>query len=88
MSEHEDILSMVIAAATQIGVVEQRGGAAVLDGGALGLAGEKGGDALAVVEWAKFPKDAACNVSHVLPNCIFWEAEAITKTPYPPVFAW
>src|SRR5271154_1286103 len=48
MSEHEDILSMVIAAATQIGVVEQRGGAAVLGGGALGLAGEERGDALAV----------------------------------------
>jgi hypothetical protein len=39
---------MVIAAATQIGVVEQRGGAAVLGGGVLGLAGEKGGDALAI----------------------------------------
>jgi hypothetical protein len=48
MSEHEDILSMVIAAATQIDVVEQRGGAAVLGGGALGLAGEERGDALAV----------------------------------------
>ena len=48
MSEHEDILSMVIAAATQIGVVEQRGGAAVLGGGALGLAGEERGDALEV----------------------------------------
>ncbi|MGA8587316.1 MAG: hypothetical protein WB715_26405 [Roseiarcus sp.] len=48
MSEHEDILSMVIAAATQIGLVEQRGGAAVLGGGAVRLAGEERGDALAV----------------------------------------
>ena len=48
MSEHEDILSMVIAGAAQIGVVEQRGRAAVLGRGAVGLAGEERGDALAV----------------------------------------
>ena len=30
MSEHEDILSMVVAGTAQIGVVEERGGTAVL----------------------------------------------------------
>ena len=37
MSEHEDILSMVVAGTAQIGVVEERGGAAVLGGGVSGL---------------------------------------------------
>src|SRR5208282_6618838 len=44
MSEHEDILSMVVAGTAQIGVVEERGPTAVLGGGALRLAGEEGSD--------------------------------------------
>ena len=48
MSEHEDFLSMVVAGTAQIGVIEQRGGTAFLGGGVVGLAGEKGGDALAI----------------------------------------
>ena len=68
MSEHEDILSMVIAAATQIGVVEQRGGTAVLGGGAVGLSGEERGDALAV-EDAQFDGAGGdrLNAAHIEP---------------------
>ena len=47
MSEHEDFLSMVVAGAAQIGVVEERRLAAVLGGGLVALSGEEGGDALA-----------------------------------------
>src|ERR1700689_2900915 len=48
MSEHEDFLSMVVAGTTQIGVIEKRGGTAFPGRGVVRLAGEKGGDALAV----------------------------------------
>ena len=48
MSEHEDILSMVVAGTAQIGVVEERGGTAVLGRRVVAFAGEKGGDALAI----------------------------------------
>jgi hypothetical protein len=48
MSGHEDILSMVVARTAHIGVVEERGGAAVLGGGMVRLVGEEGGDALAI----------------------------------------
>src|SRR5208283_3908623 len=41
MSEHGDFLSVVVAGTAQIGVVEERGGAAVIGGGALRLAGEE-----------------------------------------------
>jgi hypothetical protein len=41
-------LSVVVAGTAQIGVVEERGGAAVLGGGAVQLAGEEGSDALAI----------------------------------------
>ena len=39
---------MVVAGTTQIGVIEKRGGTAFLGRGVVRLAGEKGGDALAV----------------------------------------
>ena len=42
MSEHEEFLSVVIAGAAQIGVVEQRDGRIVLGGRVVWLAGEKG----------------------------------------------
>jgi hypothetical protein len=48
MSEHEDILSMVVAGTTQIGVIEQRGGRIVVGGRVVGLTGEEGRHALAV----------------------------------------
>ena len=48
MSEHEDFLSIVVAGTAQIGVIEQRGGRIVFGGRVVGLAGEQGGDALAV----------------------------------------
>src|ERR1700761_5295778 len=48
VSEHEDFLSMVVAGTTQIGVIEKRGGTAFPGRGVVRLAGEKGGDALAV----------------------------------------
>jgi hypothetical protein len=44
----ELLLSRVVARTTQIGVVEESGGRAVLGGRVVGLAGEKRGDALAV----------------------------------------
>ena len=43
-----DFHSMVVAGTTQIGVIEKRGGTAFLGRGVVRLAGEKGGDALAV----------------------------------------
>src|SRR3984957_2235313 len=55
VSEHEDFLSMVEAGTTQIGVIEKRGGTAFLGCGVVRLAGEKGGDALAV-EDAQFER--------------------------------
>ena len=48
VSEHEEFLSIVVAGATQIGVVEQWDGAAVLGGGVVGLSSEQRGDALAI----------------------------------------
>jgi hypothetical protein len=39
---------MVVAGTAHIGVVEERGGAAVLGGGMVRLAAEEGGDALAI----------------------------------------
>ena len=39
---------MVVAGTTQIGVIEKRGGTAFLGRGVVGLAREKGGDALAI----------------------------------------
>jgi hypothetical protein len=48
MSEHEGILSMIVAGAAQIGVIEQRGGRFVLGGRVVGLAREKRRDALAI----------------------------------------
>ena len=39
---------MVVAGTTQIGVIEKRGRTAFLGGCVVGLAGEKGGDALAI----------------------------------------
>jgi hypothetical protein len=48
MSEHEDFLSVVVAGAAQIRVLEQRGGRIVVGGRVVGFAGEEGGDALAV----------------------------------------
>ncbi len=46
--EHADLLSMVVAGTAQIGVVEERGGTAVVGRRVVGLTGEKGGDALAI----------------------------------------
>jgi len=46
MSEHEDFLSMVIAGAAQIGVVEKRRLAAVPGSGFVALLGEERGDAV------------------------------------------
>src|SRR5271170_7383891 len=48
MSEHEGILSMIVAGTAQIGVIEQRGGRFVLGGRVVGLAREKRRDALAI----------------------------------------
>jgi hypothetical protein len=48
MGEHGKSLSVEVAGATQIGVVEERGGAVVLADGALGVARQQRGDALAV----------------------------------------
>jgi len=48
VSEHEDFLSMVVAGAAQIGVIEERRGTAVLGRRIVVLAGEKGGDAFAI----------------------------------------
>jgi hypothetical protein len=48
MSEHEEFLSMIVAGTTQIGVIEQGGGRIVLGGRVVGLAGQQGGDALAI----------------------------------------
>ncbi len=48
MSEHVGVLSIVVAGATQIDVVEQRGGGIVVGGRVVGLAGEQGGHALAI----------------------------------------
>ena len=47
MSEHEDFLSMIIAGAAQIGVIEQRGLTAVIRCGFVVLVGEERNDALA-----------------------------------------
>jgi hypothetical protein len=41
-------VSLVVARTAQIGVVEERGGPAVLGGGAHWIAGEEGGDTLAI----------------------------------------
>jgi hypothetical protein len=48
MSEHEDFLSMVVAATAQIGVIEKRCRTVGLGRGVVGFAGEQRGDALAI----------------------------------------
>src|ERR1700722_20868824 len=55
MSEHGDFLLVVVAGTAQIGVIEQGSGRIVFGGRVVRLAGEQGGDALAV-EDAQFER--------------------------------